>query len=161
MSHSAANSTAEFETAPEKPPREFSGTTLIVGIFLFAAVMSTGLWIFWYLHTEPFQPLQRAIERAFPKSRPYVQGGQRRIHKGTPKILRITMQVRFNPESPAEQPQVEAIVTQLVDLAKQHIDFAHYNLFEVHLIQMHPEHAAHKLTITREIAKLLEKPSEP
>ncbi len=149
-------SLSEPTAVPGKPPREFSGNLLIIGLFLFAFVMSTGLWIFWYLHTEPFQPLQRAILRAFPKSNPYVQGGQRRIHKETPKTLRITMRVQFDPTSADEKRQVEAVVTQLDALARQHIDFARYDLFELHLIQMRPEHEARKLTITREIAQLLE-----
>ena len=143
---------------PGKPPREFSGKLLIIGLFLFATVLSSGLWVFWYLHTEPFQPLQRAIFLAFPKSYPYVQGGQRRMHKETPKTLRITMRVQFDPTTEAEKPHVEEVVTQLAALARQHIDFAHYDLFELHFIQMRPEHEARKLTITREIAQLSESP---
>ena len=78
------------------------------------------------------------------------------MNKGTPKTLRITMRVQFDPTTEAEKPQVEAVVTQLAALARQHIDFANYDLFELHLIQMRPEHEARKLTITREIAPLLE-----
>ena len=79
-------------------PREFSGTKLIIGLFVFATAMSSGLWIFWYLHARPFQPLQLAIHQAFPKSYPQVQGGQRKMHKNTPRILRITLKVPFDPQ---------------------------------------------------------------
>ena len=158
MSEPAVSQLSDPLAEPSKPPREFSGKLLIVGLFLFAIVLSSGLWVFWYLHTEPFQPLQRAIFRAFPKSNPYVQGGQRRMHKGTPITLRITMRVQFDPTNEAEKPHVEEVVAQLAALARQHIDFAHYDLFELHFIQMRPEHEARKLTITREIAHLLEPP---
>ena len=137
--------------ASENPPREFSGSKLVVGMFLFAAMMSSGLWVYWYFHTLPFQPLQLAIARAVPKSYPLVQGGQRRIHRDTPKVLRVTLRVDFDPASDESKPRVDDLVTRIAELAKQHIDFGSYRLFEVHLVQMRPEHSASMQTITREV----------
>lgn len=143
--------TSVVTTAP--PVREFSGKLLLLSIVLLALVMSSGLSLYWHLHTRPFAPLQRAVAAAFPKSGPQVQGGQRKMHKGTPKILRITLKVKFNPELTESDEQVQAMVNQLESLAKQHIDFLSYDEFEVHLVQMQPEHAAKKRTIVRDIAR--------
>lgn len=133
-------------------PHEFSGKKLIVGVFLLAIVMSVALWIYWHLHTRPFQPLQLAIAQAFPKSYPYVQGGQRKIHKGTPRILRITMQVKFDPKPRDADEAVTAIVEQLEQLARQQLDLTNYDQLEVHLVQRRPEHDSITRTITRELA---------
>ena len=133
----------------------------IFGLFVFATLMSCALWFYWYLHTGPFLPLQRAIFRAIPKSYPHVEGGQRRMHKNTPKTLRVTMRVEFDPASDAEKPHVEEVFQQLVALAKQHIAFDSFDLFEVHLVLMRPEHAAKTLTITRDVAELLKSPDTP
>jgi hypothetical protein len=152
--HPAASHETNAKAMPEfvsRPPREFSGSKLVVGMFLFAAMMSSGLWVYWYFHTLPFQPLQVAIARAFPKSYPLVQGGQRRIHRDTPKVLRVTLRVDFDPASDESDPRVDDLVTRLAELAKQHLDFASYQLFEVHLVQMRPEHAARSQTLTREV----------
>ena len=134
-------------------PREFSGTKLIIGLFVFATAMSSGLWIFWYLHARPFQPLQLAIHQAFPKSYPQVQGGQRKMHKNTPRILRITLKVPFDPQPRDADEQVAAMVERLEELARQHIDFNSYELLEIHLVQRRPEHDSQTRTVTREIGQ--------
>lgn len=133
-------------------PREFSGTKLIVGIFALAIVMAASVWGYSYFHAKPFQSLATAIFAEFPKSYPQVQGGQRRMHRDTPKVLRITMQVLFDPELKESDERVEALVARLEELARQHLDFSSYQIFEVHLVQRVPEHKAKKRTITREIA---------
>ena len=135
-------------------PREFSGTKLIIGLFLFATAMSSGLWIFWYLHARPFQPLQLAIHQAFPKSYPQVQGGQHKMHKNTPRILRITLKVAFDPKPREADEQVAVMVERLEELARKHIDFESYELLEIHLVQRRPEHDSQTRTVTREIRPL-------
>ena len=154
MSDPVVDRPNESSNSESDAPREISGAKVIVGMFVFALVMSCCLWVYWSLHTGPFLPLQRAIFRAFPKSYPHVEGGQRRMHKNSPKTLRVTMRVAFDPESANEKPQVEAVFTQLVKLAKQNIDLASFELFEVHLVLMRPEHSAKKLTITRDVTAL-------
>lgn len=134
-------------------PREFSGTKLIIGLFLFATVMSGGLWTYWYLHARPFQPLQLAINQAYPKSYPQVQGGQLKMHKNTPRILRITLKVTFNPKPRESDEQVMAMVERLEELARQHIDLPSYELLEIHLVQRVPEHDSRTRTVTREITR--------
>ncbi|MBC7821419.1 MAG: hypothetical protein IAG10_31410 [Planctomycetaceae bacterium] len=137
----------------DNSPREFSGTKLIIGLFVFATVMSSGLWIFWYLHARPFQPLQLAIHQAYPKSYPQVQGGQLKIHKNTPRILRITLKVGFDPKPRESDEQVTAMVARLEELARKHINLPSYELLEVHLVQRVPEHDSRTRTVTREIGR--------
>ncbi|TXT29156.1 MAG: hypothetical protein FD138_2459 [Planctomycetota bacterium] len=137
----------------ETSPREFSGKKLIIGLFAIALSMSSGLWIYWYLHTRPFQPLQLTISREFPKSYPYVQGGQRKIHKQTPRILRITLQVPFDPKLSEADQQVDAVVEKLEGLARQQIDLDSYDQLEVHLVQRRPEHDSSTRTVTREVVQ--------
>ncbi len=161
MSEPVVERPIETHVAAPDTPLEISGAKVIIGLFVFAFLMSCALWVYWSLHTGPFLPLQRAIFRTIPKSYPHVEGGQRRMHKNTPKTLRVTMRVAFDPESPDEKPQVEAVIAQLVELAKKNIAFETFELFEVHLVLMRPEHSAKKLTITRDVAPLLKSAEKP
>ncbi len=153
MSPNEAPPVSDPDVSPDIPGKEISGRYLLIGLVVLAFSMSGVLWVYWYLHTKPFVPLQRAVTATFPKSYPQVQGGQRRMHKDSPKILRITLRVKFDPEPQEADEQVTAIVNQLEALARKHIDYASYEQFEIHLIQMQPEHAAKKRTITRDIVK--------
>ncbi len=123
----------------------------MLGIFVLAIAASASVWIFSYYHAKPFQPLQTAIHRAFPKAYPQVQGGQRRMHRNTPKTLRITMQVGFDPEPREADEQVAVVVTRLEELARQHLDFPSFEIFEIHLVRRVPEHKSKTRTVTREI----------
>ena len=125
----------------------------MLGIFLFAIVMAGGLGIYSYFHAKPFRPLQRAIHVAYPKSYPRVEGGQQKMHRDTPRILRVTMRVVFDPEVADERPQVDTLVARLAELAREHLDLSDFEVFEVHLVQMRPEQKARKLTVTQDIAK--------
>ena len=153
MSESVPGNSEVESPRSAKLPREFSGTKLIIGIFAFAIVMSSSVWYYSYLHAKPFQPLQKAIHRAFPKSYPQVQGGQRKMHRNTTKTLRITLRVNFDPEPAESDGQVNELVDRLEELARQNIDFPSYDVFEVHCFHRVPEHKSKTRTITREIAK--------
>ena len=153
MSESVPAASEVDPSRPAKLPREFSGTKLIIAVFAFAIVMSGSVWIYSYLHAKPFQPLQKAIHRTFPKSYPQVQGGQRKMHRNTTKTLRITLRVNFDPEPAESDDQVNELVDRLEKLARQNIDFPSYDVFEVHCFHRVPEHKSKTRTITREIAK--------
>ena len=64
MSDPVVDRPTDFSKPAIVSPREVSGAKVIVGMFLFALLMSCCLWVYWYLHTGPFLPLQRAIFRA-------------------------------------------------------------------------------------------------
>ena len=73
------------------------------------------------------------------------------MHKNTPRILRITLKVPFDPQPRDADEQVAAMVERLEELARQHIDFDSYELLEIHLVQRRPEHDSQTRTVTREI----------
>lgn len=75
------------------------------------------------------------------------------MHRNTPKTLRITLQIRFDPEPREADEQVESMVAQLEELARQHLDFSSYELFEIHFVQRIPEHKAKTRIVSREIAR--------
>lgn len=158
MSESVPDQSVDGSQRFGNSPREFSGTKVMLGIFALAIAASASVWIFSYYHAKPFQPLQTAIHRAFPKAYPQVQGGQRRMHRNTPKTLRITIQVGFDPEPREADQQVEEVVARLEELARQHLDFTSYEIFEIHLVRRVPEHKAKMRTITREISKSVKEP---
>lgn len=147
----------EFDQSPTKQqfdrPHVISGTNVVLGIFLFAIVMAGGLGFYSYFHAKPFRPLQRAIHVAYPKSYPRVEGGQHKMHRDTPRILRVTMRVEFDPEATDERPRVDALIARLAELAREQLDLSNFEVFEVHLVQMRPEQKAHKLTVTQDISK--------
>ncbi len=82
---------------PTRPERRVSGRAMVLGMLAFGTLTTAAMWVYWTLHVGPFRPLQDAIAAAFPHSSPRVDGGQRKMHKGTPKILRIVMRVDFDP----------------------------------------------------------------
>ena len=158
MSESVPDPSVDGSQRFGNSPREFSGTNVMLGIFTLAIAASASVWIFSYYHAKPFQALQTAIHRAFPKAYPQVQGGQQRMHRNTPKTLRITMQVGFDPEPREADQQVEDVVARLEELARQHIDFPSFEIFEIHLVRRVPEHKSKTRTVTREIAKSVDEP---
>ena len=59
---------------PAHPPGSVPGKWVVVGMFSFAIIAVLVMWVYWSLHTAPFRPLQEALGREFPYSRPLVQG---------------------------------------------------------------------------------------
>ena len=109
------------------------GRWVVLAMFAFGLVATGGMWLYWELHTRPFRPLQEAIVQAFPGSNPRVQGGQAKMHKGTPRILRIVMRVDFDPVSQADRAQ--QVASQVAALARRHQDLSRYDHIEVGLFQ--------------------------
>ncbi len=134
-----------------------SGKWLVIGMFAFAITATAILWYYWTLHTAPFIPLQRAIVDEFADSAPRVEGGQRKIHKGTPRILRVTMKVGFNPQTDEEQAAQTA--DRIVELADEHLDLADYDQMDLHLLWLRPEQEL--VTAARTIAFSDEGAAEP
>lgn len=104
-------------------PPTLSGRKVVAGMFLFGITATGGMWVYWKLHVAPFTPLQQALAAEFEASRPLVEGGQRKMHKNTPRILRITMHAPFNPAADRQAclrfgEQVLAFVRAREDLAR-------------------------------------------
>src|ERR1700691_6004344 len=100
-----------------KPAKRVSGRAVVIGLFAFGIALTSILWIYWTLHTAPFRPLQDALAVEFPGSSPRVTGGQRKMHKGTPKILQVILRVDFDPLTQTKKG--EAVVDRVEIVAQR------------------------------------------
>ena len=133
--------------SPRRTERRVSGRAMVLGMIAFGMLTTATMWVYWTLHVGPFRPLQDAIAAAFPHSSPRVDGGQRKMHKGTPKILRIVMRVEFDPVS--ETSRGEEVVTAVEQIARKHLDMSQYEELDVYLFQGVPEQSVKQHEYTR------------
>ena len=75
--------------------------------------------------------------KEFPKSIPRVDGGQRKMRKGMPKILRAVLRVEFDPTT--ETAKGEETLARVEKIARQHIDLDQYEYLDVYLYEGVPE----------------------
>ena len=135
---SAENAPPESEsTGPE-----IDGWKLVLVMLTFGILASGTLWGYWYYHTAPFIPLQVAIADEFPGSAPRVDGGKRKIHKGTPSHLWIIMRVDFKPQD--DEAKSLATVDRVHKLADKHLDLSEYEQITVRLFFGEMEKGIHK-----------------
>lgn len=132
-------------------PRTLSGKAVILTMFGFATVITATLWFYWRLHVGPFLPLQQKLAAEFPDSRPRVEGGQRKMHKGTPKILRITMKVEFNPTT--DRKAAESFADRVYSFVQQEFSLEEYEVLELHFYWPDPEKTIKAVTIERKIGE--------
>ena len=121
---------------------EIDGWKLVFAMLTFGALATSTLWGYWYYHSAPFIPLQVAIAQEFPASAPRVDGGQRRMHKGTEELLWVIMRVKFNPQDEPEKSRMT--VDRVVELAKETIDLDGYEQLTVRLFFGDLEREIHK-----------------
>lgn len=121
--------------------REFSGKWVIAGMFAFGIVATLTLWIYWYMHSGPFAPLQKAIAAEFPKSIPRVDGGQRRMHLGGPRLAWIILRVQFKPEE--DEARSQAVMERVLALARQHLTMSDWDQINIRLFYGEPERVIH------------------
>ena len=137
----------------ESDSPSISGRKLVIGLLVFAITMVAALGIYSYLDRMPFRRLERAIHAEYPNSAPRVQGGQRKMHKVTPRILRITMRVEFNPNM--DPQKVDTIVERLIQLARVHQDLSSYDELEIHIFRREPGRKADTKTVKRMVPQIL------
>lgn len=113
----------------------------------FGVVMTSGLWLYWYLYLKPFYPLQRALADEFKASYPRVEGGH---HKHSPWTLRIVLQVPFKPTE--DDPQVKQMANRVLELARRHHDLSRYEVVELYLLQPDPERTPTRIKLAYRIA---------
>lgn len=123
----------DTEQEASRPPVYISGRVVVFLMFAFGIATTGTMWIYWKLHVGPFLPLQRAIAAEFEDSAPLVEGGQRKKHQNTPRILRVVLKVDFNPET--EEARSTEVVARVTELAKQHQDLNSYDEVEIFLVQ--------------------------
>lgn len=147
------NSPLDTETMPEPHPT-VSGKAVVATMFAFGLLATSLIWFYWNKHIEPFMPLQLALAEKFEDSSPRVEGGQRKIHKETPKLLRITMRSPYDPTNSENEEQVNADIRQIVSISNEHLDMSAYSLLELHLYQPNPEKKLLKQEFLRSLPDL-------
>ena len=113
------------------------------------------MWFYWNLHVRPFLPLQKSLAYEFPDSRPRVEGGQRQMHKGSPRILRIIMKVEFDPTR--EKKRAEKFADRVSSFVRGACDLRSYETLELHFYRLDPEKTIKEGTFERDVAQLLSK----
>ena len=108
-------------------------------MFAFALSVTGMLYLYWYQHTGPFRPLQEILAHEFEGSHPLVQGGQEKMRKGSPQILRITLRVDFAPNDENNGERVEKVVDRIAQLADKYHGLAKYDIMEIHLVRLRAE----------------------
>ena len=137
----------------DSDPR-ISGRKIVFAMFAMGFLATGLLWLYWDLHLQPFMPLQEALAGEFEKSSPRVDGGQRKSHKGTPRVLRVVMRVPFDPTSRAIEAQtaIEERIQRTHELAKKYAKIEEYELLEVHLFHEQKEQMISQKTFSKDIS---------
>ena len=117
--------------------REISGRKVVVVMFLFAIVVTGALYIYWKLHMAPFLPLQRQLDAAFEDSKPQVEGGQSKMNQGTPRVLRVTMKVPFDPVN--EDVRLKLWTEQVQQVIRDWPRFSNFDVLTIHSYHPLPE----------------------
>lgn len=130
------------------------GVWAAVGILVLGLVFTGVLWWYTDMHAGPFRELRDAIHSEFPGSSPQVEGGQRKIHKGSPKILRITLRVEQDPRS--NDDLVSRAMERLVVLADRYHGLRKYDQLDVYFVWFRPERPAISRHEQRDVVDLVE-----
>jgi hypothetical protein len=141
-------------SGPKQQSGTISGRKLVIMLFAFGALATATLWGYWQLHMMPFMPLQAALVEAFGKDcAPRVEGGQRKMHKQTTRMLRVVMRVPFDPEIDDSETQARIVkyLTQVRDIAENHVDITEYDTLELHLFQENQEQALKQFTVRKNL----------
>ncbi len=140
-----------FDSGYQTDGKTVSGRLVVIVIVLFAIVLTGTIRVYMDKHNAPFRPVQHAIAEAFPGSAPRVEGGQRKIHKHTPGILRIVMKVDFDPNK--DDDRVEQIVDRVQQLSAEHLEMSKYRQLDVHLFWPEPEQEIRKRMVSRKLGE--------
>jgi uncharacterized protein (DUF58 family) len=146
MSHAFSDRPAKRSSATDRSAGNrsgaVSGSMVVAMMVVFGAILTGILWFYWYYHSAPFVPLQSAIAAEFPDSSPRVDGGRRRMHKGTPSEIWIIMRVKFDVE--ADDVASAAAVERVTQIANEHLTPGEYDLLHIRLYRGDPERFLHK-----------------
>lgn len=149
-----ATETVNSPSATDSADPRISGKKVVVAMFAMGIISTSLLWFYWDLHLQPFMPLQEALAAKFEKSSPRVDGGQRKSHKGTPRVLRVVMRVPFDPNGSSEETQsiLEERLATTQELATKYSAIEEYDLLEIHLFQEEKEKSISQKTFSRDLS---------
>jgi len=141
MPTTESNTTFPVNGSPAEPPRRRKwGRWVVIGMLLFAVGLTVTNWVYWKLHVAPFLPLQKLLAEEYEGSRPRVEGGQRKIHKGTPTILRVTMKVDFDPTGETGDRKADRFSAEVARFIRENYEpLADYEILELHFYWPQPE----------------------
>ena len=130
------------------------GRYIVCSMFGLGLTATGLLFLYWNLHLMPFMPLQEAIVAEFEGSAPRVEGGQRKMHRDSPTLLRIVMKVDFDPteNSTEATDSLEHRMTRLKDLASRHVQVSDYRMLEVHFYHLVKEKNVRERVIRRDFS---------
>lgn len=124
-------------------------------MFTFAAILTGTMWVYWRMHLGPFLPLQKKLAERWPDSRPRVEGGQRKIHKDTPRVLRVTMYLDFNPTTESGKTRAEEFAAEVAAfVAEVYPPLADYEFLEIRLLWEEREKQIRRAEMTFDVGKL-------
>ncbi len=131
-----------------------SGRSLVIAMFSLGLTATGLLFLYWNMHLMPFMPLQQAIAADFRNSSPRVEGGRRKLHGGTPMLLRIVVRVPFDPLADTAETAAgtERWLNRLRELSEQHVRLSDYEILEVHFYFPVKEKEIRQKTIRRSLA---------
>lgn len=133
-----------------------SGRWVVIALFIFAGALTLTNYIYWKLHVGPFLPLQQQLAEHWPGSKPLVEGGQRKMHRNTPKILRITMKIDFNPTTKAGRQRAEHFAREVAAfVSRVYEPLSDYELLELHFYWPEAEKKILQVSITLKVPALL------
>ena len=146
------------EADSQNLPGTVSGRYVVIGMFLFGFAMVGALWLYWEMYTSPYRDLQNAINAEFPGSSPRAIGGKARSHEeGSPSILRIVIQVDYDPNT--DEARSHDIAARLAELAQEHHDVTQYELLEIHLVERVPEDSSRQWSVSKPVKEWFPEPA--
>ncbi|WP_417387822.1 hypothetical protein [Gimesia sp.] len=122
---------------PESVSRNFKGRTIVLGLIIFGLLMSGSLYVFQTINTYQFADTQNALAKAFPHSRPRVEGGRLKGKQENPLTFRVTMAVSFNPHQQDEE--IQKMTERILEIASENLTLEEYEQAELHFYQAVPE----------------------
>ncbi|MFQ5734054.1 MAG: hypothetical protein ACE5KM_19110 [Planctomycetaceae bacterium] len=139
-----------------RPNRSNASRWVVVGMFAFAIALTGACWVYWRLHVAPFLPLQQLLADEYEDCRPKVRGGQRKMHKATPRILRITMKIDFDPTGESGEAQADGFAKRVASfVADNWPELSVYETLELHLYWPEPEKTIKQVTREYAVPSLL------
>ncbi len=129
-----------------------SGRTVVLAMIVFGILATAILWTYWTIHMTPFMPLQEALEKEFPDSRPHVMGGS--VKKNGDSVLRVVLQADFDPraDTASNTSKVLSRLERVRVLATELANLSSYRVLAMHLYFPLKEQGISQRTYFRDVA---------
>ena len=114
-----------------------SGSWLVLVMLTLGLLLTGAMYTYLRFRTAPFVPLMREIEAEFPDSHPRVEGGKPRLDRPGDRILRVVMEVSFDPvgDSAEDRDAGDQIAAAVGQMAREQMNLHAYEVVELHLFR--------------------------